>query len=74
MAETRRIFAAAEGFGLRLHGNQLERGDTIALADGRKIRYLGVDTPEEFGGVGLDKAAAVVVGFLAMMLMQNVLQ
>ena len=32
MAETRRIFAAAEGFGLRLHGNQLERGDTIALA------------------------------------------
>ena len=32
MAETRRIFAAAEGFGLRLHGNQLEHGDTIALA------------------------------------------
>lgn len=29
--ETRRIFAAAHGFGLRLHGNQLEHGETIDL-------------------------------------------
>lgn len=29
--ETRKIFSAAHGFGLRLHGNQLERGETVPL-------------------------------------------
>ncbi len=29
--ETQSIFSAAEGFGLRLHGNQLERRETVSL-------------------------------------------
>lgn len=39
--ETRRIFSAADGFGLRLHGNQLERGETANVV--REFEVASMD-------------------------------
>jgi imidazolonepropionase len=39
--ETRKIFSAANGFGLRLHGNQLERGETVSLV--REFDIASID-------------------------------
>jgi alkylation response protein AidB-like acyl-CoA dehydrogenase len=62
IAQTAREFAAKE---VVPSIDRLERKDwTLArqlLRRSGELGLLGVDTPEEFGGVGLDKAAALVV-------------